>query len=90
MTLGKNLSRVRLLELARTVSQQKGIVLDRCATRIKDALICWFCENAKEIMPDLLPQPDQSTPPVDTSYSGLNDLSLGEEIPWDFDSEDAI
>jgi hypothetical protein len=39
-----------LLNLATVIASEKGIMIDRSAKRSKECLICWFCENAKEIM----------------------------------------
>lgn len=43
--LGGDMRRVRLVRLAMECSYKNNITLDRLAKRIKDATICWFCEN---------------------------------------------
>jgi hypothetical protein len=90
VTTGRKLSRTRLLELARTISEQRGIVLDRCATRLKGGLICWFCENANEILPDLLAQPNPPRPLVQRDVAGPDALFPDEETEWEFDSESPV
>jgi hypothetical protein len=46
-----------LLSLARKIAALKGITLDRDAKRVKDSLICWFCEHCKEDIMNAAPQP---------------------------------
>jgi hypothetical protein len=75
VAMGGNLSRVGLLELARTIAVQKGIALDRTATRMKDALICWFCENAGELPSTVLVEQVQPR-------RELYDLFPEEEVHW--------
>jgi hypothetical protein len=48
LTSGK-LNRGILLGLAEQLAKQKGITVDRTAKRLKDCLICWFCENCQEL-----------------------------------------
>jgi hypothetical protein len=57
-TMGRFLGRFRqniscktgLLSLATIIAKEKGITIDRSAKRSKECLICWFCENAKDVM----------------------------------------
>jgi hypothetical protein len=53
--LGGRLTKTALMDLAQRISAQKGIKIDRCARRIKDGLICWFCENAQRIVQQPVP-----------------------------------
>jgi hypothetical protein len=56
MTGGK-MTRCALLQLAAAY----GIRIDRTAKRMKDCLICWFCENWGRLRQPPIPQ----APPVD-------------------------
>jgi hypothetical protein len=44
--LGGKATRENLLDLAEKLAAQKQLKIDRCARRMKEGLICWFCENA--------------------------------------------
>jgi hypothetical protein len=47
---GGNLTKSKLMELARSVAAEKGLTIDRGAKRMKDGLICWFCENIPQLL----------------------------------------
>jgi hypothetical protein len=42
---GGKLTKAALMTLAEKVAAQKQVKIDREAKRMKDCLICWFCEN---------------------------------------------
>jgi hypothetical protein len=42
---GGRLAVRNLLGLANHIAEERHIKVDRVARRLKDALICWFCEN---------------------------------------------
>jgi hypothetical protein len=48
--LGTETTREALLKFALEVATIHGLQLDRSAKRLKDCLICWFCENCTEAM----------------------------------------
>jgi hypothetical protein len=39
-----------LLHLAQAIATKKQIKIDRTAKRMKDGLICWFCEHATDLV----------------------------------------
>jgi hypothetical protein len=39
-----------LLDLATKIADRKGIKIDRGAKRMKECLICWFCEHTNDVM----------------------------------------
>jgi hypothetical protein len=51
---GGKLTKAVLMSLAKRIAEQKGIKIDRGAKRLKDCLICWFCEHASELLVDLV------------------------------------
>jgi hypothetical protein len=56
--LNGNITKARLMSLAQKIAAIKGITVDREAKRLKDSLICWFCEHCKEeIMHNRPPPP---------------------------------
>jgi hypothetical protein len=61
--LGGNVSKLSLLKLARQIAKLKGIKLDRDAQRLKECLICWFCENCKDEIMRYAP-PSPPPPPI--------------------------
>jgi RNase P subunit RPR2 len=44
--LGGNTRKKALIELAQSIAGSKKIEIDRAVKRMKEGLICWFCENA--------------------------------------------
>jgi hypothetical protein len=56
--LNGHFTKPKLMSLAHRIAAIKGIPLDRDAKRLKDSLICWFCEHCKdEIMHNTAPVP---------------------------------
>jgi hypothetical protein len=91
MTDGK-MTRQALLSLAVALARQKGIKLDRGAKRVKDALICWFCENCSEILGGAM-QPAEAPPVVGASWMDQMEPStigttLPEDAAWEMTDED--
>jgi hypothetical protein len=52
---GGQMKKCRILALAERIAQEKQLKLDRSTKRIKDCLICWFCEHLCDVMSVLLP-----------------------------------
>jgi hypothetical protein len=47
---GENPTKSKLMEFAQSIAAEKGLTIDRGAKRMKDGLICWFCENAPHLL----------------------------------------
>jgi hypothetical protein len=62
-----------LLRFARRIADQQHVKIDRLAKRLKDCLICWFCEHAPELIAD-------PRPPLQPSSACSDD-----ELDWLFD-----
>jgi hypothetical protein len=52
-----------ILHLAEKFESSKGVRVDRSARRLKDCLVCWFCENCPEL---LSPNPEVLVPKTPT------------------------
>lgn len=48
--VGGKLTKQALMKVAQQVADQKQATIDRRAKRMKDCLICWFCEQACDLM----------------------------------------
>jgi hypothetical protein len=70
LTSGK-LNRAILLGLAEQLAKQKGITVDRTAKRLKDCLICWFCENCQELL--WQPRRPPTPPLIDRDWMEASD-----------------
>jgi hypothetical protein len=74
LTLVKGKLRYRdMLSFAKDLAQPRGLKIDRLAQRTKNGLICWFCENYR----DLLAFPRPSVP--STAFNELEDSGLFED-----------
>jgi hypothetical protein len=53
--LGDRLTKPILLQLAREMSRDQGIPIDRLARRYRSCVICWFCElwTQRRILPKM-------------------------------------
>jgi hypothetical protein len=75
---GGRLTRSVLSHVAEEISKQKTITIDRNARRIKDAMICWICENAPELLTQGGLSPAVSTKPDNLGRLELNPLDAPE------------
>jgi hypothetical protein len=48
--LGGNMRKKALMGLGETIAGSKKIKIDRAGKRTQEGLICWFCENATELL----------------------------------------
>jgi hypothetical protein len=88
--LGGKVTKQHLMELAVKIAAAKGIKIDRGAKRLKDGLICWFCENACEFV-----APRAASPPgidiVDGWAPSADEFEMPlpiDGVPWTFDPEE--
>jgi hypothetical protein len=47
---GGKLTKEALLKLANVIADRKQIKIDRGAKRMKECLICWFCEHVRDVL----------------------------------------
>jgi hypothetical protein len=59
--LNGDITKTNLMSFAQKIAAIKGLKVDREAKRVKDSLICWFCENCKQY---ILGTPQQTPPPT--------------------------
>jgi asparagine synthetase B (glutamine-hydrolysing) len=55
MPLGGNMRKKAVMELAESIAGSKKIKIDRAGKRTKEELICWFRENAAELLAEEIP-----------------------------------
>jgi type III secretory pathway component EscV len=77
-----------LMKLAQQIADKKQIKVDRIAKRIKDCLICWFCEQ----VPDLITvaETEIGAPEKETGFEELGSQEMtfvDDEFPWVFDAD---
>jgi hypothetical protein len=82
---GGRLTRCALMRLAEELATTRGIRIDRTAKRMKDCLICWFCENWVRLSQ---PQPLKDTMWIDDGDSpnvsfDLEDADEFAGMEWD-------
>jgi hypothetical protein len=78
--LNGNFTKARLMSLAGKMAAIKGVKVDRDAKRVKDSLICWFCEHCKDYIMTTAQSPPPPPPPT------CLDLATADPIPqelWD-------
>ena len=85
-------TRVALLRMAAALASQKGITIDRGSKRLKDSLICWFCENCPEIACGGM-QPAKAPETVDANWMDpieppCIDITLSEDPTWHMTDDD--
>jgi hypothetical protein len=95
VTRGK-LQKGQILALAERIAQEKHLKIDRGAKRIRDCLICWFCEHSSDILPILLPHNEMTNSPSISRIATMesdrgpldrNFMSDEGEITWMMDSD---
>jgi hypothetical protein len=98
VVLGGKITKRNLMDLAEKIAAQKQIKIDRGAKRMKEGLICWFCENvcdfpARQAAPchemriaetslEIWARPDE-----DEFDIALPALLTGDDLAWGFDPE---
>jgi hypothetical protein len=90
--LGGKATKQNLMDLAEKIAAQKQIKIDRAAKRIKEGLICWFCENAcdlavQEASPQHFSLEAWSQPDDDGLELELPSLLREDDLTWVFDSD---
>jgi hypothetical protein len=76
-------TRAALMELAAGLGGPRGIIIDRLARRMKEVLICWFCENW-----DRLNTPLQKVEEQEPAVSAVGDFEVPfQDDGWDFQEE---
>jgi hypothetical protein len=53
--LNGNVSMVAITRIAEDIATARNLKIDRMARRIKDAMMCWLCENAPELVLGTVP-----------------------------------
>jgi hypothetical protein len=98
VVLGGKITKRNLMDLAEKIAAQKQIKIDRGAKRMKEGLICWFCENACDFTaPEAVPCREigiAETPieiwglPHDDEFDlDLPSLLRGDDFAWGFGAE---
>jgi hypothetical protein len=83
--LCSSFTKEELLRLAEKFERSKGVRIDRSAQRLKDCLVCWFCENCPEL---LSPSPEGLVPKTSTPntlpHTVLQTANFFTDIQMDF------
>jgi hypothetical protein len=88
---GGKLTKGVLMRLAERIADQKRIKIDRGARRMKDCLICWFCEQATDLTSSSLEgstEPMPAFPEMDIDdFDILPPRSRDDDMPWSFEPD---
>jgi hypothetical protein len=93
---GGKLTKQNLMDLAEKIAAQKQIKIDRAAKRMKEGLICWFCENAYDLVAreeepyrefDLMQSSLEAWEPPDVDEFEFSSLLKSDDLPWILDPE---
>jgi hypothetical protein len=84
------------MRLAEKVAAQKQVKIDREAKRMKDSLICWFCENMGDLISLGSPATDEDQnmdiPTADVPRASIDDFDISgcfsdDDLFWSADIE---
>jgi hypothetical protein len=90
---GGKLTKEVLMGLAERIAEQKRIKIDRGAKRMKDCLICWFCEQATELIVDAVAPDEKNDPILAFPKMDIDDFDIApldahdDDFPWFFEPE---
>jgi hypothetical protein len=92
---GGKMTRGTLLRLAEELATARGIRVDRTAKRMKDCLICWFCERAGDLATKPLRELPIAVPDREVDFPSLlldefenPDLFRDPDFAWEFATTD--
>jgi hypothetical protein len=95
--LGGKATKQNLMALAEKIASEKRIKIDRGAKRMKEGLICWFCENARSFISEEALPPQgfdmdenfaEAWAPREGDEFDLSSSSLlTSDLPWRLDQE---